>query len=205
MLNKTEFRLSSHPQLQTMSQGTHTSCLWPTSHSGGVRSALFCLWYGVRSLPTSKTEPELHLTIKDVISKRNPLLMFRTWLVWQHCSACACAWHTSTKEKYRKGLWMGSSLACSKTWGFDLASSKGFPATQHIVGCATSHRPAFAAADTAWIRKTDVNDGPGQGAVCIFHRMVRILQAEDESSQSDTISMSSLGSFPCKLGWAWSF
>lgn len=62
------------------------------------------------------------------------------------------------------------------------------------------HRPAFAAADTAWISKTDIKDGMGQRAVCIFHRVVGILQAGAESSQSDVFSMSSLGSFPCKLG-----
>lgn len=35
-----------------------------------------------------------------------------------------------------------------------------------------SHCLAFAAADTACVSKTDVKDGMGQQAVCLFHRMV---------------------------------
>lgn len=63
-----------------------------------------------------------------------------------------------------------------------------------------SHRTASAAADTAWISKTAMKDGMSQRAVCIFHRVVGILQAGAESSQPGVFSMSSLGSFPCKWG-----
>lgn len=94
---------------------------------------------------------------------------------------------------------MRSSLACNKTRGSDLVSREGFPAAQHILDCVMSRHPTFAAADTAWICKTDIKDGLGQRAVCVFHRMVGILQAGAESGLSDVFSMSSLGSFSCKL------
>lgn len=52
-----------------MSQGSHTIGLLPTACGGGVKRASFCLWHGERSLPTSKTEPELHLAVKEGKSK----------------------------------------------------------------------------------------------------------------------------------------
>ena len=64
-----------------MSQGAHTTRLLPTDRSGGVKHALFCLWYVVHSLPTSKTEPELHLAVKEGKLKRNLLLTVCMWLV----------------------------------------------------------------------------------------------------------------------------
>lgn len=111
-----------------------------------------------------------------------------------------CTGHAAIREKYRKRLGMRSSLVCNKTRDSDLASSKCFPATQHILGWAMSLCPVSAAADTAWISKTDIKDGMGQQAMCMLHSMVRILQVGAESSQPDGFSMSSLGSFPCKLG-----
>lgn len=80
-VSQTEFRLSSHPHLQTMHQGAHTIRLLPTDRSGGVKHAVFCPWDGVHLLPTAEAEPEVHCAMTEGKSKQNLPLTYCVWSV----------------------------------------------------------------------------------------------------------------------------
>lgn len=87
-------------------------------------------------------------------------------------------------------------VACNKTRGSGLTSSKCFSAIQYILVSETPHPPK-SVADAAWISgkgtrimlvtffygKIPIKDGMGQGAGSILQRMVGILQVGTESSQ----------------------
>lgn len=74
-------------------------------------------------------------------------------------------------------------VACNKTRGSGLTSSKHFSATQHTLVYETPHSPK-SVADAGWISETGIKDRMGQAAGCILQRMVGILQVGTKSSQN---------------------
>lgn len=88
-VRQTEFRFTSHPHLQTMSQCTHSCHLPAASWSQWRGEACPVLpKSGGHLLPTAKTEPELHRAMEEGKSKQNLLLIYCVWSAWQCCTLC---------------------------------------------------------------------------------------------------------------------